>query len=700
MTTRFASLAAVVSGLATARLPTVRTMRWSVVAALSIAVGAVGAVVGCLFLLDFFGPVVLLPLSLSSFAWVGLLLALHRPRHPVGWLFLVAGTGWLLWFALPAYAWQALVEAPGSLPGGGLAAWLAQLILLPAGCTVLAVMLFPTGRLPSPIWAPAIGMVIALVAAGVAVTALAPEPVTLQRPWVEASAAEEPVATPNPFGVGGSLGDALLAVEPILGVVTGVPLVLVVFAAPAFRLVRAAEVERLQLKWFAYAATLPVVLIVLGFASPMSTVGKLAWGAGMVALGFIPIAAAIAIVRHRLLDIDVLISRSLAYAVLSGGVVALYLVAATLLGSVLHQPEHALASVAAAVLVAILLSPLRARVQRSVYRVLYGDRDEPYAAVRELGRRLSAAMAPDSVLPAVAGTVATSLRLPYVGIELSSGDGDRLVASHGSPGGSTVRLPLVYQQETVGHLLASPRRGEHALDRHDRRVLEALAGQAGPAAHAVRLTTELRRARERLVVAREEERRRLLRDLHDELGPRLGSHALLVDAVRFAHRRDAERADALLAGLAEELQRSVAEVRRIARGLRPSELDQLGLADALRAAAAESCSLAVEMDVSAVGSISPAVETAAYHVGREALANVARHADARWCAVRLHADGAILVLEVHDDGRGVAPGTPPGVGLRSMRERAEELGGRCSITERPGGGTRVRAEFPLGETPS
>jgi signal transduction histidine kinase len=247
----------------------------------------------------------------------------------------------------------------------------------------------------------------------------------------------------------------------------------------------------------------------------------------------------------------------------------------------------------------------------------------------------------------------------------------------------------------------SPRQGEITLGLQDLAVLEALSRQAGVAAHGVRGTADLRRARERLVIAHEEERRRLLRDLHDELGPRLASHTLLVDAARRALTRDPKRADALLADLAQETSRSLEEVRRIARGLRPPALDELGLPDALRDAAEQCASsrLAVEVDVTDVDSTPTAVETAAYHVAREALANVVRHADARWCAVRLHRDGdGTLLLEVEDDGKGVAPGSASGVGFDSMRERPAEVGGHCAIESRPGGGTRVTAVFPLGRT--
>ncbi len=407
---------------------------WSAVVALSIALVTVMAATACLIFIDFFGAIIVLPISLGTFTGVGLMLALRRPGHPIGWLFLVAGAGWMLRFALPAYAWRALVGAPGMLPAGELAVWLGEVTLLPAvGATVMGVVLFPTGRVPSRVWTPVLFLVGAMLAAALTTGAFAPEPIALQPPWIAGGGPGPHVTTPNPLGVGGPVGDALLALEPFLRTATGVPLLVLILAAPVLRIAGSSDVERLQLKWFAYAASFSVVLLITGFALPTSTVGKLAWALGMVALGLIPVGAGIAILRHRLFDIDLLISRSLSYAVLSGVVVALYLVTVTLLGAVFRQPEDPFVSAVAVLVVAVLLNPLRRRLQRATDHVIYGERDEPYAVVRELGRRLGEALDPDAVLPTVARTVARSLRLPYVGIELMAGEEGRIIASHGTP---------------------------------------------------------------------------------------------------------------------------------------------------------------------------------------------------------------------------------------------------------------------------
>ena len=625
-------------------------------------------------------------LAALTFTTVGSVIAAQRPRNAIGWLLALSGVFLAAESLIGTCAVACLAKNPSE---GALAAWLYQWIWIPTLVAfVEALLLFPDGSPLSPRWRTAAYVVAGGAFAVAVIAALSPR-TEFFRPTALAAAGPGPFVATGAFGA--LLTDAALAV-PVF-VLSCLALVVVALIA---RYRRSDTIGRARLRWIAYAASIvfgtfvigPIVRLTFGVQAPLG-----------LALASVPIAIGIAILRHRLFDIDLLISRTVSYATLSGIVVALYLVTVTLIGALLRRPEDLLVSAGAALVAALVFNPLRVRVQRAVDRLIYGQRSDPYAVVAELGRRLGAALDPDSVLPTIARTVGDSLRLPYVAVELNAGDGERIVASHGTPRDRVSRLPLVYQQETVGNLLVSPRQGEITLGLQDLAVLEALSRQAGVAAHGVRVTADLRRARERLVVARDEERRRLLRDLHDELGPRLASHTLLVDAARSALLRDGSRADALLADLALETRRSLEEVRRIARGLRPPALDELGLSEALRNAAEQCASnqLAVEVDVSDVESTPTAVETAAYHVAREALANVVRHADARWCAVRLRRDGGgALVLEIEDDGRGgVVSGTPSGLGLKSMRERPAEVGGDCVIGERPGGGTRVRAVFPL-----
>jgi len=313
---------------------------------------------------------------------------------------------------------------------------------------------------------------------------------------------------------------------------------------------------------------------------------------------------------------------------------------------------------------------------------------------------LEHALAPDAVLPAVVQTLAEALKLPYAAILLAQGEGMVTAAAAGTPEGVSVRLPLVYQGEPVGELLVAPRSPGEGFSPADHRLLEDLARQAGVAAHAVQLTADLQRARERLATAREEERRRLRRDLHDGRGPQLASQALALAAARKLVARAPTAADALLDRLAEQAQAAVTDVRRLVHDLRPPALDDLGLVGALHEGAARYEHTGLHVAIDAPVSLPPlpaAVEVAAYRIAQEALANVARHAGARTCTVRLGLDRAAgaLALEILDDGRGLSPDRRAGVGLASMRERAEELGGTWMIGPAPAGGTRVFARLPL-----
>ena len=274
---------------------------------------------------------------------------------------------------------------------------------------------------------------------------------------------------------------------------------------------------------------------------------------------------------------------------------------------------------------------MRERFQRGVNRLMYGERDDPYKVLSQLGQRLEATLEPESVLPAVAETVAQALKLPYAAIMLRE-EGERqegfaVAAAYGSPVDSPIRLPLVYQHEAVGQLVLAPRLGEEGFSPTDRRLLDDLARQAGTAAYAVLLTADLRRTRERLVAAREEERRRLRRDLHDGLGPQLSSQALTIDAVRALMRQDPDTAEALLLDLKQQAQDAVADIRRLVYALRPPALDDLGLIGVLRETAAQygQNGLVVSVDVpEPLPPLPAAVEVAAYRIVQEAMNNVAR----------------------------------------------------------------------------
>jgi len=298
----------------------------------------------------------------------------------------------------------------------------------------------------------------------------------------------------------------------------------------------------------------------------------------------------------------------------------------------------------------------------------------------------------------VVDTVADALRLPYVALELGTPPSAQLAAERGSRPAATVDRALTFQGQPVGRLVVAARGPSEPLSPSDLRLLDDLAQQIGVAAHAALLTEDLRASRERLVTAREEERRRLRRDLHDGLGPALAAIGMRAGAAESLVQDDPERAATLLAELQAEVTAAVADVRRLVDELRPPAIDEVGLVGALRLAADRlespgSPTLVVESEGS-LPDLPAAVEVAAYRIGTEAMTNAVRHAGAATCSLRL-VGGPDLTVVVEDDGRGLPSERRAGVGLNSMRERAAELGGECRVEPRPGGGTRVVARLPL-----
>ncbi len=291
----------------------------------------------------------------------------------------------------------------------------------------------------------------------------------------------------------------------------------------------------------------------------------------------IPLAIGVAIFSYHLYDIDILINRTLVYGTLSASVIGLYVLIVGYFAALFRIPNNPAFSLIATALVAIVFQPLRGLLQRVVNRLMYGERDAPYQILARLDQQLALASPPEEVLPQLVKTIASTLKLPYVAVMLVQSDAssvseERLVAIHGqlTPHAQVSRLPLVYQGETVGQLVLTSRSGEAQLTRADRRLLEDLTRHAGVIVHAVRLTSDLRRSRERIVIAREEERRRLRRDLHDGLGPMLASLTLTLAAAREYLPHDPTTTDTLLQALATHVQGAVADIRRLVYELRYS----------------------------------------------------------------------------------------------------------------------------------
>jgi len=469
-------------------------------------------------------------------------------------------------------------------------------------------------------------------------------------------------------------------------------------------------VSRSQLRWLAGATALAAITNLLFWFGPelMGAEPLIPRSAvALLALPF-PIALGMAVSRYHLFDLDTIVNRSLVYGGLTAGILLTYALTVTLIGGLIPGNAPYAVALLGAGAVAVVALPLRDRMQRSVNRLLYGDRDDPDRALRRLGRRLEASLDPQTVLPTLVEAVAEAMRSPYVAIELERDGEARAEAAHGSVPidadgpREPLRLPIVYRGRPVGWLVVIPRAANEPFSPADLRLLADLARQSGPAVEAVRLTGDLRRSREELVATREEERRRLRRDLHDELGPTLAGSLMKLGAARSLMASEPARAGELLDGLEGDARAMIDEIRRMARDLRPPALDELGLLGVLRQRITtfdegpQDGRLRVAFDAPDVLPALPAaVEVAALRIAREGLTNAARHSQASCARVGVALDGDTLVVSVADDGIGVPADVKPGVGLASMRERADELGGSLTVEAPDGGGTRVLARLPL-----
>jgi two-component system, NarL family, sensor kinase len=614
---------------------------------------------------------------------LGALMLARVPRHPIGWILCAASLGALVAFATAEYALYAEFADP--LPAAQWAGWLSEwaaapIVLVPA----VALLLFPTGEPPSRRW----------------------------RPWLWCGlAAPVLIALEGALGPGDDLdfndnplyGDATAATvaDPFgLGWLLVFPAMFAGIAAIVVRRRTAQGEVREQLRLLLRSGLVVgsgfVACLIGAFATPAAfDVGAFV---AIISLTVLAGTMAVAILRHRLYGLDVYVNRALVFSALTAVLGGLYVAAVLGVGRLLGQDVQFGIALLATGVVAVAFQPLRDRVQRGVSRLLHGQRDEPYAAISTLGRRLGEAMAPTRVLPVMVETIADALRLPYVAVELAAAEAPAAV--HGTPdAGVALRLPLVHAGERVGTLVIGARAHGEPLGDADRRLLEDFARRASAAASAVALSVEVQRSRERLVTAREEERRRLRGDLHDGLGPTLAGAVLTIDAARRVLASDPEAADALLDRAAASVEGTVADVRRLVYGLRPPALDQLGLAGALRqhAATLTMGDARLTCEIVAPDPLPPlpaAAEAAAFRIAQEALTNVARHAHARRAVVSI-AVGEALRLEVDDDGLGLPQDRHAGVGLTSMRERATELGGSFDIAPAAGGGTLIRVELPL-----
>ena len=610
----------------------------------------------------------------------GVLLAWYRPRNPIGWLFLAGGV---------AYATS--TAAVNLLGLGGSVGWstpvlrlLASLFMLawPWGiglCLPLALLLFPDGRPAGSRWR---WLIWAIVVEGVLFELSFAAP---GRQTFGSRSVTPYLALPLYHRLG-----ALWAASNI----AWAALFILVLASLVVRYRRGGDVERRQLLWLLLA-----VLVVLAYAGvPWGIFGR-GPVLGLLVIPLIPAAVTVAILRYQLLDIRLVVSRALVYGLLTAAAAGAYVGLVALLDALVRSRVSLDSAVVASVIVAVGFNPARIRLQRLIDRGLYGDRRDPVRAVSLVGERLAGTGT--AGLAGVLEALCDSLRLPFAAVRFGTAE----AAAHGTAPELLHGISLRYDGARIGELIVGLRSGQRRLSPPDIAVLELLAGPLAVALHATALSAALQQSRVSIVAAREEERRRLRRDLHDGLGPALTGIAFKADAARNALPAGPARASELLGALRADTTAAITDIRRLVNGLRPPALDDLGLIGSLRqqtdrlAQRPDGSSVAVCLNTpEPLPALPAAVEVAAYRIITEAMTNAARHSGATRIDVLLAvADGDGLRIEVRDDGRVPGPGWQPGFGLTSMRERAAELGGTCQAGPDPAGGGRVIAALPLSE---
>jgi signal transduction histidine kinase len=642
---------------------------------------------------------------------LGALIVIRRPRHPVGWLLLASATVFLLDQGLVSnYVIYAIHIRDRAIPGGDVVGSFTAMIWVPSVVPVgiLLPLVFPTGRLLSRRWRPVVWVTVAMTIVVFVTGGLSPNPDPTTY-----IAGVRPLTLPAPYAeIAAALGRAVVLLP--LCVAAGI-------VALALRYKRGSSEERHQIKWVLFAGA------ILGFGGSASLVTSLLGynipllqTIDIVGLSLVPVAAAIAVLRYRLYDIDVVISRTLVYGSLAVFITAVYVAivvgAGALVGSG-GQPNLVLSVVATAI-VAVAFQPVRERVQKVANRLVYGQRATPYEVLSQFSERVAETYASDEALPRMARVLAEGTGASQAGVWLRAGATLRQAATW--PEGATAEEPLLvreqampevlgadravavrHQGELLGALTVTKRPGE-SLTPIEEKLVDDLALQAGLVLKNVGLTAELlsrledlRASRQRLVAAQDEERRRLERNLHDGAQQNLVAIKVKLGLAEMFAQKDPGRARVMLVELAGDADEALDTLRDLARGIYPPLLADKGLATALEAQARKA-TLPVDVEADDIGRYSQETEAAVYFCVLEALQNVQKYADAGRATVRLTEVDHELRFEVSDDGVGFDAGTASrGAGLTNMADRLEALGGGFKVEASVGSGAHLWGHIPV-----
>jgi signal transduction histidine kinase len=652
-------------------------------------------------------------LVILLFAVIGVLIASRQPHNAIAWIFLAIGLSWELWWFGVTYLHYGVITRPGSVPGPGLAAALTQWLWAPAVGLMgtFLVLLFPDGRLPSRRWRLVAWLSgLAIILPSIADMLTSDSFTNLGFPGVE-----------NPLGI-----EALQPILIPLGYsVALLPICMVACAVGLVqRFRRSRGVERLQLKWLAAGAAVVAAgyilfwVIGIGYTSDPTPPlwSRVVQDGVAVSFGLIPIAAGIAILKHRLFDIDIVINKALVYGALVAFITAIYVGIVVGIGALIgsgDEPNLGL-SLAATAIVALAFQPVRSRVQSLANRLVYGQRLSPYQAVTEFSSRIATSLSFEQVLPRMAEAAAKGVGGTRAGVKMFLPGGGTQAAfwpdhtqtnssdSFGPADRFDRTLEVIHQGEQVGEISVAKAPGEQ-LDPGEDKLLKNLASQAGLAMRNLRLTAELQQklielqeSRKRIVEAQDAERRRMERDIHDGAQQQLVSLAVKLSLAKNLALKDPAKAGEMLDQVKAETNQVVESVRDLARGIFPPLLAERGLGEALSSHAQKTHSQITIEDQTNRARFSPEIESAVYFTVREALQNASKHAPDAPITVGLSTDGDHLRFQVADQGPGFdTERAKGGLGLGNMSDRIEAIGGEFEISSQPGRGTTVEGRVPV-----
>ncbi|HXY72389.1 MAG TPA: histidine kinase [Actinomycetota bacterium] len=664
----------------------------------------------------------------TGFTYIVAALAIvrRRPGNAIGWLFFFISGVLGASIAMTEYGIYAITKSPGSLPAPGIVLVFAEPTpVLTLSGIILMLLLFPTGRPVSRRWRPVVWLTVASIVLSVVGHAVIPHRVV--DAWSDMLSHTHTSAA-NPWGIA-ALARAKAPATTLVALMvwaTGFLAVVSLFV----RRRRADAVERTQLRWLAYvvgiaagwiAVMLPIAIVV----GSNGWAGTLFWQVitPLVALG-IPISVGIAIVRYRLFDIDVVISKTIVYGTLAVFITIVYVAIVVGIGQVAGSVSTPALSAIAAAVVAIAFQPVRRRVQRVANRFVYGNRATPYEVLSDFSDRVAEAYSTDDVLPRMAEIVASGTGVSRAEVWLRVGsefvpraswpDAKGAGNDHGPEPARPLRVtghelpefgdgrasfPVRHQGDLLGAIVVEASAADPLTPAKEKLIMD-LAAQAGLVLRNARLLEELRASRQRIVTAQDERARALERNIHDGAQQQLVALAIKLKLASSMAERDPAKTGEMLSGLQQDATDALENLRDLARGIYPPLLADKGLPAALQAQIRKA-TLPISLDADGIGRYPQEVEAAVYFCALEALQNVSKYANAGRARVRLAASNGDLTFAVEDDGAGFDPGsTGYGTGLQGMADRLEALGGDLAVRSSPGTGTQVEGRVPVPPEPA